>query len=186
MSAPRAELPEFGALPLRLELPVCVRRCEASDLSALEWYGMFSHHRAIIAQAYARQLAGENEMLLAAVAGFPVAQVWIDLEKLRGEHTGVIWALRVFPWLCGLGLGSLLLARAEARLTALGFEQAEIGVENSNPAPERLYLRRGYRHSGAACERYSYVLEDGRQVHATADLRLLRKWLVMPCPDSVR
>jgi ribosomal protein S18 acetylase RimI-like enzyme len=161
-------------VPLVISLELHTRLCGEGDLAALEWYGMYTHHREIIADAYRRQLACENDMLICELAGFPVAQVWIDLSKRRSERIGVLWALRVFPFLRGRGIGSTLLARAENRLRARQFVGAEVGVEKTNTAARRLYERRGYRSIGSVCERYSYV-SNGARVDAVADQWLLRK-----------
>lgn len=159
-------------------LAVRVRRCHELDLAALEWYGMFASHREIIRDAYRRKLAGDNEMLIGELAGTPVAQVWIDLAKRREQRTGVFWALRVFPILRGLGIGTTLLARGEEWLRERGYRQAEIGVETDNPRAQQLYERLGYRVVTSVREPYSYRRPDGTVIDAIADQRLLRKQLV--------
>ncbi|HUH05024.1 MAG TPA: GNAT family N-acetyltransferase [Kofleriaceae bacterium] len=156
-------------------LAVRVRRCDELDLAALEWYGMFTSHREIIRDAYRRQLAGENEMLIGELAGTPVAQLWIDLTKRRDQHIGAFWALRVFPILRGLGLGTTLLARGEDWLRERGYHQAEIGVETDNPRAQQLYERLGYRVVTSVREPYTYRRPDGTLINAIADQRVLRK-----------
>jgi ribosomal protein S18 acetylase RimI-like enzyme len=172
---PEARRPPSPPTRFSCSLDVRVRRCTEADLSALEWFGLFTPHRELIRVAYERQLAGEVEMLLGDVADFPVAQLWIDRVKRRDERVGVLWAIRVFPFLRRLGIGTALLSEAEAWLREQGFLEAELGVEKDNADARRLYERRGYRHVGEACEAYSYTAQDGSRVEAIADQWLLRK-----------
>ncbi len=44
-------------------------------------------------------------MLVADDCGYPVGQVWIDLERQASERTAVLWALRVIDRVQGLGIG---------------------------------------------------------------------------------
>jgi ribosomal protein S18 acetylase RimI-like enzyme len=139
---------------------------------------MFTAHRELIRDAYARQLDGEVEMLVGEVGGFPVAQLWMDLVKRRDQGIGVIWAVRVFPFLRRLGIGTLLLHEAEGWLRQQGFVEAELGVEKNNPRARRLYESLGYRDARADVrEYYAYTLADGSRVNAVADQWLLRKRL---------
>lgn len=129
-----------------LAFEVHIRGCHASDLSDLEWFGMFSAaaHRAAVQRAYERHLAGESAFLVAEANRFPVGQVWVDLTKKRPEGTGVVSALRVIPCLQGLGIGTRLIDAAERVITQRGLPTAEIGVEQDNPRARRLYERLGY------------------------------------------
>jgi ribosomal protein S18 acetylase RimI-like enzyme len=138
---------------------------------------LFTPYRELLRGAYERQLAGEVEMLVGEIGDFPIAQLWIDLVKRCDERVGVIWALRVVPFLRRLGVGALLLSEAEAWLCEQGFVQAELGVEKDNARARRLYERLGYRHVGDVREEYSYTQQDGSRVDATADQWLLRKRL---------
>ena len=89
---------------------VLIRLCRAEDLPQLEWFGMYSHHREIFEDTFARHLRGENLMLVADLNNFPVGQAWLDLMKRRGERVGYIWAVRVFPLLRNVGIGTLLMS----------------------------------------------------------------------------
>src|SRR3954452_1668751 len=112
-----------------LTLPVAIRACVREDLPKLEWFGLFTRHREIFRAPYASQERGENLMLVAEVNAFPAGQVWVDLVRKRAESAGVLWAVRVFPFLQGLGIGARLIAAAEQALRARGFAYAELGVE---------------------------------------------------------
>ncbi len=156
-------------------LPVAIRRCEEEDLSELEWFGQFAEHRTIIREAFVRQQRGDNVMLVADVRGAPVGQVWVDLARKRQEATGVLWAVRVFPWLRRLGIGTRLMRAAEALLRARGFERAELGVEKENEAARRFYERLGYRQVGARQNVFSYTTPAGESVRVLLDEWVLRK-----------
>ncbi len=165
------------AAPDQLVIPltVRVRECTEADLPSLEWFGSFSHHREIFAEAYARHRAGQNLMLVADARGFPVGQAWVDLEKRKDESVGVLWAVRVLPFLQNLGIGGLLILTAERRLRERGFRAAELGVEKENDGARRLYERLGYQLVGELCEEYGYTTPDGTHVRDVVDQWVLRK-----------
>jgi ribosomal protein S18 acetylase RimI-like enzyme len=151
---------------LRAEL--LLRLCAESDLDGLEWFGLFAHDRAAIREAWARHLAGANDMVVVDLAGFPVAQIWIDLER-RGPDTAFLWAVRVFPLFRGHGIGGWMLTEVEAWMARRGFAALELSVEPWNQRAFSLYERLGYRECG--------VLEDvgfGGPL-AEARQRLMRK-----------
>jgi ribosomal protein S18 acetylase RimI-like enzyme len=131
-----------------LSLEVHVRLARESDLQNMEWLGMFSHDRHIIEDSYQRQLRGENLMLLADINGFPAAQAWVDLERKRHQDIGIIWAVRVLPFLQGLGLGTRLINIAESLLANRGIGISELSVEQTNVGAHRLYERLGYTPAG--------------------------------------
>lgn len=174
-------LPETSA-PERLELslPVSVRLCTREDLPALEWYGLYTAHREIIAEAWRRQEQGDNLMLLAEANGAPAGQVWIDLARSRAARAGFLWAVRVVPWLEGLGIGSWLVGCAERLLRARGLAAAELGVEKKNAGARRLYQRLGYRPVGELQEEYGFTPPGGAPVRVAIDEWLLRKRIDEP------
>lgn len=162
--------------PLTLALPVVLRECRADDLEALEWFGMFTAHRALIRDAWERHRAGENVMLVAEANGFPIGQAWIDLARHADESAGLLWAVRVFPIFQGMGIGARLLDAAEEVLAARGFRWALIGVEKHNAGAHRLYLRQGYEPWGELRESYAYTPPGAdAPVEVPLDEWLLRK-----------
>jgi ribosomal protein S18 acetylase RimI-like enzyme len=177
MRATEGEDTELPCRRLLLPVELTVRGCTEEDLPKLEWFGMFSEHREILAEAFLRHRRGDNPMLVLALRDFPVGQVWVDLEKKREASTGVLWALRVFPLFQGMGLGAVLVEEAEALLCRRGYAVAEIGVERHNTRALRLYERLGYRLVGEACEEYSYTRPDGVHINALADQWLLQRAL---------
>jgi len=60
---------------------------------------------------------------------------------------GWIYHLALRPKYQNQGIGSALLAAAEARLRELGVRQINLMVYEENGFAESLYLRRGYEHS---------------------------------------
>lgn len=160
-------------------LEVTIRACREEDLPGLEWFGMFTPHREIIREAYRMQERGENLMLVAEANGFPVAQAWINLVARASLGAGLLWAVRVFPALRGMGIGSRLLSAAEEALRRRGVAHADIGVEKENEGARRLYERVGYRVLGEEYEEYEYTPPEGESpVRVPVDQWILRKSLV--------
>lgn len=163
-----------------VHLPISLRLCRAEDLRPLEWFGWFTPHRALFEEAYDRQQRGETLMLVAHARDFPVGQVWIDLSRKSSERTAILWALRVLPGLQSSGIGTRLIARAEALIRARGFGWSEIGVERDNAAALRLYERLGYRIVGAQHHRVEYQTPSGEHDAMNIDEWTLRKRLDPP------
>src|SRR3954454_10951371 len=133
---------------------VDIRPCRPEDLPQLEWYGLFRDHRQLFEHTFARHMLGENVILVADLGHFPVGQACIDLVKKHAERTAYIWAVRVFPFLRGLGIGSRLIQAGEAIAREQHCTSAEIGVEKDNPDARRLYERLGYVFAAELQERY--------------------------------
>ena len=162
---------------MTLTLDVEIRACLEGDLPELEWFGVFTAHRALILDAFERQSRGEVLMLVAEVNGFPAGQLWVDLRRGAERSVGFLWAFRVLPLLRGQGLGKRLLAAAERALAARGFHAAEIGVEKTNLAAKRLYERRGYAVVREEREEYRYTTPDGAEMRVRVDEWILCKRL---------
>jgi len=141
----------------------------------LEWFGMFEAHREILAGMYEQQELGLGLLIVADLNGFPIAQVCVDFTTGPRERVGRIWALRVFPFLRGAGLGSRMISAAEHALVHRGFEGVEIGTEKTSTSARRLFERLGYRQTRELCEPYSYTTPGGTTIHAVADQWMLEK-----------
>jgi GNAT superfamily N-acetyltransferase len=173
--------PERFTVPLQAE----IRPCTKDDLPNLEWYGLFSLHRRLIEQAYERQTRGEVLMLLAVANGFPIGQAWIDFAARPEEpDVAVIWAVRVYPFLQGGGIGARLLAAAERAIVGRGCTTAEIGVEKDNPRARRLYERVGYVPHRELLESFTYADWQGKPVVEQVDQWMLRKAVRPGAPAS--
>jgi ribosomal protein S18 acetylase RimI-like enzyme len=151
-----------------------VRRAARADLNNLEWHGMFTKHRAVIADAYERQQRGEVLMLVTEVARFPVAQIWIDFVQC-GDDAAQLWAFRVMPGVQRLGIGSRLLHTAERVVIGRGLRFAELGCEKGNARAWRFYQKRGYVPVREQVDHYSYMTPAGERIDATSDQWILRK-----------
>lgn len=160
-----------------VNVDVLVRACRADDLTRLEWFGLYTHHREIFETAFARHLRGENIMLVADLKGFPAGQAWIDLTKHQPQQIGYIWAVRVFPVLRDLGIGTLLMEAAEQVLVQRDVAVAEVGVEKDNPDARRLYERLGYVMHHSLSEEYGYTRPDGVRGWHVVEQWILRKQL---------
>ena len=170
-------------LPLEVE----IRAAAARDLPNLEWYGLYTAHRPIMDAAFEAQARGEVLMLLAVTNDFPIAQAWIDFAARPAEpDVALIWAVRVFPFLQGNGIGARLLAAAEEAIHARGCTVAEIGVEKDNPRARRLYERMGYAFSYELLETVSYPDGHGGTVTHPVDQWMLRKTLDTEAPRAPR
>lgn len=157
--------------------PTVIRRCTASDLEPLEWFGAYSDHRAIIREAFERQQRGEIFFLVADSGGFPVGQTWVDLTRKKQDGSAVVWAVRVLPSHRKFGLGRKLMEAAECLVKRRGFRYCELAVEKSNAAVIPFYERLGYRQAGDEFELWRYVMPDGTPVEQPLHLWVFRKEL---------
>ncbi|WP_207477096.1 GNAT family N-acetyltransferase [Arenibaculum pallidiluteum] len=156
-------------------LEAVIRPAAADDLPALEWMGLHSPQRSVIRDAFAAQLRGDGLMLLAVSAGFPVAQVWLDLVRRRSEGIAVLWAVRTFPPLQGAGIGRRLMEAAESELRRRGIMRAELVVERANGGARRFYERLGWRAVRPIEERYWIPDEAGLAVEHQLEGWLMAK-----------
>lgn len=168
------DMPDLARFTISATLRI--RTCREEDLSALEWFGMFTPHRAIIQATFERQQRGEAVMLLADLNDFPVGQVWLDLDSSSEGSTATVWAVRVLPYLQNLAIGTRLMKTAEALLFEKGFTHAELTVETNNPGARRFYERLGYKLTGREEGAYSYTTPDGALInHVTQSWRFRKQ-----------
>jgi GNAT superfamily N-acetyltransferase len=179
-------VPRVASTTFALTLDVEIRRCERGDLPGLEWHGLFTAHREIIRAAFAAQQRGDNIMLLACIGASPIGQIWIDLARKRGERTALLWALRVFPFLQGRGIGRRLISAAEDLAQEAGCARVEIGAEWNNPRASTLYQKLGYAAEGAIREVYSYRTPSGIRREVQVDEVLHVKTLPAARRESTR
>lgn len=161
--------------PWMVRIQVRIRPCVRADLPKLEWFGMFAPHQGLIKEAFERQEKGENLMLVAEVNDFPAGQIWIDLARKRAEAAGVLWAMRVFPAMQKLGIGSRLLQAAEAVLAAGHYDWAELSVTKENPSAKQWYERRDYRVMAEEVNQYNFITPDGFEARIAEDAWVMRK-----------
>lgn len=168
-------------------LPVTIRPASENDLPTLEWYGLHTPHREIIAGAFRLQERGDGSMLLADVNGFPVGQICIDFLRKRPSGRATLWALRVFQPFRRLGLGVRLVRAAERLVVQRGVPFAELGVDRDNAGVLPFYERLGYEHCGRERGQFLYHTPEGRLVRVAIDQWLLQKRMVDSAkPESGR
>jgi ribosomal protein S18 acetylase RimI-like enzyme len=170
-----AESPILDRFEIRLE--VVIRACRRDDLPTLEWFGQFTPDRGVMEDTFAGQARGDSLMLVADVNGVASGQVWLDLTRRNVDSTGVIWAIRVFPCLQDMGIGTRLLEAAERILREEAFARAELSVERSNVAALRLYERLGYTRVKTRPVRNGEITFDPVAILVQGDQWLLRKGL---------
>lgn len=154
-----------------------IRPCHAGDLVALEWDGLYGHHRELITRTYREQLAGLQVMLVGELDARLVGQAWIDLRRGATRDAAMVWAVRVHPDFRDRGLGTELMIAAEAVIRQHARAASELTVERTNTAARRFYERLGYRVTGPAWGSYSYTTPDGARHDNRLDLFLMRKEL---------
>lgn len=165
---------------LSLQIDVKFRFAEEEDLPKLEWYGQYTHFRRVFQRAYEDQLAGRRLMLLADVNGWPIGQVFVQLESLDESlahlgRRGYLYSLRVMDHLQRCGIGSALVREAESILNSEGYSSVSIAAAKDNPGARRLYERLGYRVFMEDSGRWSYIDHEGRTRHVMEPCWVLEK-----------
>lgn len=128
---------------------VVIRPLREEDLPGLEWDGVYAKYRKVFRQFFNDAERGQRVLLVAVAGNELVGQVFIQLTSSEtryadGAVRGYLYALRVRPHWQGQGLGTRLIAAAEAALLALGFGVAVIAAGRDNPRAYQLYQRLGY------------------------------------------
>jgi ribosomal protein S18 acetylase RimI-like enzyme len=145
------------------------------DLDQIAWSGE-PRHRVAVSEALGRVSSGGVEYLAARVpSGGPVAKVGIDYARYPGS--GYLWQFATHPQLQGLGIGSFLMAAAEARIVRRGLHLARINVERDNPRARQLYERLGYAVMGHDTETWERVDVAGGITLHRAEVTLMGKKL---------
>jgi ribosomal protein S18 acetylase RimI-like enzyme len=157
-----------------VSLEITIRHARRDDLAALEWWGWFGEHRAIIHDTFAAAKRGDALFLVAHSDRFPVGQVWVDLE--RAPKIALLWALRVIPGLRSAGIGRRLIANCERQIRAAGIGIAAVSVEKQNDRALALYERLGYRLVGEYRDRWTYA-DPRRQPAEDLDQLIFEKSL---------
>lgn len=157
-----------GAAALRID------DLRLDDLDRVDWAAPL--HLAHVAAALRRVPSGEVEYLaVRASDGQPVSMGGIDFAPRSGA--GTLWQLLTRPDLRGLGLGTRLIAEAEARTERRRCRWAVLGVEDNNPRARGLYERLGYVPFGSETESWLQEGPAGAPVLYETTVTLLRKRL---------
>ena len=152
---------------LKLEVPIALRLATYSDLPKLEWYGQYTHFRALFRRTYQEQLQNRRLMLVADFNGFPIGHIFIQLSSSEqnisdGKRRAYLYSLRVMEMFQEQGIGSRLILEAEMLVAERGFTSVTIAAAKDNPRARRLYERLGYRVFGDDEGKWSYVDHENR------------------------
>ena len=110
--------------------------------------------------------------------GDPIAKGGVNYVERPGA--GVLFHLDTVDGLRGLGLGSRLIAEAEARIRRRGLGVAALGVEDANAAARRLYERLGYRFLTREPASWDVVGDDGTTSRHETEVDVLVKDVTEP------
>ena len=163
---------------LHLELPVTLRLATAEDLPKLEWHGQYIHFRNMFRRTFREQQIGRRLMLLADFNNFPIGHIFIQLRSSnRRRPRAYFYSFRVMEMFRRQGVGTWLLANAEALVYDQGLRRAAIAAAKDNHDARRLYERLGYQVYGDDAGRWSYIDHRGQTCHVSEPCWLLEKIL---------
>lgn len=169
---------------ITLEMPVAFRLATYSDLPKLEWYGQYTHFRALFRRTYQEQLQNRRLMLVADCNQFPIGHVFIQLSNSEqrisdGRQRAYLYSLRVMEMFQGHGIGTRLLHEAEILAAEQGFRWVTIAAAKDNPRARRLYERLGYRVFGEDEGKWSYLDHQNRMRYVHEPCWVLEKRIDM-------
>jgi GNAT superfamily N-acetyltransferase len=158
-----------------------IRPCADADLRVLRsrWIVPGDVHEA----HHAQQLTGQTTYLVAWQGQEPLGCGVLQWggcigSNAQNAYPGVmeINHLQVRDGYRGQGVGSALIAAAEALAMQVGRCQVAVGVAEDNPDAERLYRRLGYRPTGVVdISEYDWITNEGAVRHETERDHLLIK-----------
>jgi GNAT superfamily N-acetyltransferase len=158
-----------------------IRPCTDSDLSVLcsRWRTPGSVHE----RHHDRQRSGQATYLVAWQDQEPLGSGVLQWSGCIGSNArtaspGAVELnhLQVRHEYRGQGVGSALIAAAEALASRAGRYQMAVGVAEDNPDAERLYRRLGYRRTGVIdVSEYDWITAEGAARHETERDHLLVK-----------
>jgi len=162
---------------------IVIRPMVEADLLSLEWEGEYTQYRKVFRDTFDGMQRGERLLLVAAAGALIVGQVFIQLHSTDssyadGRHRAYLYALRVRPAWQGQGLGTRLIAAAEATLRARGFDAAVIAAGQDNPGALRLYQCLGYRIFAEDPGVWTFSDEAGQQQVMQEPCWVLEKKLI--------
>ncbi len=136
-------------LPDSTSLAVVIRPLRYEDLPQLEWDTGQARYRRLFRSAFDDMLTGGRILLAAEVQGEVVGRLFVQLNSADtryadGHRRAYLYALRIRAAWQRRGLGTRLIAAAEAALGARGFATAVIAVAKDNAPALRLYQHLGY------------------------------------------
>jgi ribosomal protein S18 acetylase RimI-like enzyme len=169
-------------LPLLSTDNIVIRAVRAEDLPGLEWGGVYTHYRHVFRETLEDAQRGHRLMLVAVATSEMVGQVFVQLSSSEsqfadGATRGYLYALRVRPVWRGQGVGTRLIASAEAALRERSFTIAVIAAAKGNTGALRLYERLGYRVFAEDPGEWSFTDVEGREQSIAEPCWVLEKRL---------
>ena len=164
------------------QVAVRIREAEEKDLPALEWEGQYKHFRRLYRRAMDEAKQGRRILLLAETDDRIVGQIFVQLQSRAGQladggFSGYLYSFRVRPQYRGMGIGTMLLARAEKELRSRAFERAVIAVAKNNDRARKMYEDNGYRFMADDPGSWSYLDHEGKLQHVSEPAEIMQKSL---------
>ncbi|MFC0249821.1 GNAT family N-acetyltransferase [Citricoccus parietis] len=158
-----------------------IRPCTDADLSVL--CALWRTPGGVHERHYDRQRAGQTTYLVAWQDQEPLGSGVLQWGGCIGSNARTAYPqavelnhLQVRDLYRGQGVGSALIAVAEALASRAGRHQMAVGVAEDNPEAERLYRRLGYRPTGVVdVSEYDWITAEGAARHETERDQLLVK-----------
>jgi ribosomal protein S18 acetylase RimI-like enzyme len=172
------------ALSEELTAKIRIRKAVQSDLAALEWDGEYAHFRRLYQDIYHSAIRGEAILWVADLEGASViGQLFVQLKSGRPEladglSRAYVYGFRIRPVYRNQGIGTQMLAVAEADLMGRGFRRVVLNVNRDNPQARRLYERNGYTVVASEDGRWSYLDQFGQRVEVNEPAWRMEKKLV--------
>jgi ribosomal protein S18 acetylase RimI-like enzyme len=166
------------------QLELVIRAATPEDLPALEWEGEYRRFRKLYQLAMEEAKQGRRTLLVAAIDGRIVGQIFIQFTPPEGGTSGVptgyIYSFRVRPEVRNQGIGTRLIEEAEAILRRQGCQRAMIAVAQQNHGARRLYERHGYSFWADDPGSWSFIDDEGQRQVIHEPAHILMKALSDP------
>jgi ribosomal protein S18 acetylase RimI-like enzyme len=174
----------FVERSLNMQMTVTFRLARQEDLPKLEWYGQYTHFRPLFRRTFREQLQGHRLMIVADCSSFPIGQIFVQLRNgenrmIRPGQRAYLYSLRVMEMFQGKGIGTQLLAEAEAIIHSMGYHSTTLSVAKDNVKARRLYERVGYHVFGDDDGRWNYTDHRGLVRHVHEPCWLMEKYLTL-------
>lgn len=148
-----------------------VRHLKGHELGQLEWDSEYIHFKRQFESVYRDYLLGRAVPWVAVrhEGGLIVGQVFVLLSgripgrSTDGRRCAYMYSIRVKPNYRSRGLGSRMMAVAEADLAARGYQTVTLNVARSNQDAQRFYQRHGYQVVAPEPGQWSYLDHTGRR-----------------------
>ena len=168
---------EFTQHELRLKAKLKIRMATADDVMQLEWNGQYTHFRNLFRRAYREQRRGNRVMLVMDFNGYPIARLFIQFIDDDDKSRGYIYSFTVMEPFRSLGIGTRMLATAEAILRKRNYRLATISVAKTNIRAFQLYQREGYQAYGEDDGQWQYLDHEGQTHYVNEPSWLMKKAL---------